>query len=106
MYVVVRELRYDPAKLSSAAGQLAEFQKLHASQPGYLGSLTLEAGDGRRIAVNVWETESQAFAGREALEPAVHRLIEPLLTAPAALLGAGPLVDNDLIRPQEGGHTL
>ncbi len=106
MYVVVRELRYDLPKLSSATGQLAEFQQLHASQPGYLGSLTVEAGDGRRIVVNVWQTEAQAFAGREALEPAVQRLIEPLLTAPAALLGAGPLVDNDLIRPQEGGHTL
>ncbi len=99
MYVVVRELRYDPAKLSSAAGQLAEFQELHASQPGYLGSLSVEAGDGRRIVVNVWETEAQAFAGREALEPAVHRLIEPFLMAPAALLGAGPVVDNDLIQP-------
>ncbi len=106
MYVVVRELRYDPAKLSSAAGQLAEFQQLHASQPGYLGSLTVEAGLGRRIVVNVWQTEAQAFAGREALEPAVRRLIEPLLTAPAALLGAGPLLDNDLIQLQTGGHTL
>ncbi len=95
----MRELRYDPLKLSSATGQLAEFQQLHASQPGYLGSLTVEAGDGRRIVVNVWETEAQAFAGREALEPAVRRLIEPLLTAPSALLGARSVVDNDLIHP-------
>ncbi len=99
MYVVVRDLRYDPLKLSSASGQMAEFQQLHASQPGYLGSLTVDAGEGRRIVVNVWETEVEAFAGREALEPAVRRLIEPLLTAPAALLGAGPVVDNDLFKP-------
>ncbi len=99
MYVVVRELRYDLSKLSSATGQLAEFQQLHASQPGYLGSLTVEAGDGRRIAINVWETEAQAFAGRDALEPAVGRLIEPLLVARSALVGAGPVVDNDLIQP-------
>jgi hypothetical protein len=99
MYVVVRELRYDPEKLSSASGKLAELQQLHASQSGYLGSLTVEAGDGRQIVINVWQTQAQAFAGREALEPAVRRLVDPLLAAPSELLAAGPVIDNDLIRP-------
>ncbi len=97
IYAVVRELRYDAAKLSGAAGQLDEFQRLHASQPGYIGSLSVEAGQGRRVVVNLWQSEAQAFAGREALEPAVRRLVEPLLAAPAELLGAGPVVDNDLV---------
>jgi hypothetical protein len=99
MYAVVRELRYDPTKLASAPGQLEEFQQLHESQPGYLGSLTVEPGEGRRIVINLWQTEALAFAGREALEPAVHRLVQPLLAAPPELLGAGPVVDNDIIRP-------
>ncbi len=97
MYAVVRELRYDAAKLSGASGQLEEFQRLHASQPGYIGSLSVEAGQGRRVVVNLWQSEAQAFAGRAALEPAVRRLVEPLLAAPAQLLGAGPVVDNDLV---------
>ena len=98
MYAVVRELRYDPDKLTDAAGQLEEFQRLHAAQPGYLGSLTVDAGEGRRVVVNLWETEAQAFAGRDALEPAVRQLVAPLLTEPSQLLGAGPVIENDLVR--------
>ncbi len=97
MYAVVRALHYDPTKLASASRQLEEFQQLHASQPGYIGSLSVEAGQGRHVVINLWQTEAQAFAGREALEPAVRRLIEPLLAAPAELLGAGPVVDSDLV---------
>ncbi len=100
MYAVVRVLRYDPVKLSSASRQLEEFQQLHASQPGYIGSLSVEASQGRRVVINLWQTEAQAFAGREALEPAVRRLVEPILAAPAELLAAGPVVDNDLVNVQ------
>jgi hypothetical protein len=99
MYAIVRELLYDPARLSRAAGQLEAFQRLHASQPGYVGSLTVDLGEGRRVVVNLWQTEEQAFAGRDALEPAVRRLIEPLLAAPSRLIAAGPVIENDLIAP-------
>ncbi len=98
MYAILRELFYDPAKLSKANEQLEEFQRLHASQPGYLGSITVDAGQGRQIVVNLWETEAQAFAGREALEPAVRRLIEPLLARPSQFIGAGLVTDNDIIK--------
>lgn len=96
MYAVMRELQYDPAKLARAAGQLEEFQRIHASQPGFLGSLTVDLGSGHRGVINLWQTEAQAMAGREALEPAVHRLVEPLLAAPPKLIGTGPVVGNDL----------
>ncbi len=99
MYAVVRELRYDPAKLAGASGQLEEFQRLHAAQPGYVGSLTVDTGSGRQIVINLWQTEAQAFAGREALEPAVRTLVEPLLAAPSLLIAAGPILNDDLIRP-------
>ncbi len=98
MYAILRELFYDPAKLSKANEQLEEFQRLHASQPGYLGSITVDAGQGRQIVVNLWETEAQAFAGREALEPAVRRLIEPLLARPSQFIGAGLVTANDIIK--------
>lgn len=99
MYAVLREVLYDPAKLSHAGGQLEEFQRLHASQPGYRGSLTVDVGEGRRVAVNLWQTEAEATAAREALEPAVRRLLEPLMAAPSRLIGAGPVVEDDLAEP-------
>ncbi len=98
MYAILRELFYDPTKVVNASEQLEEFQRLHASQPGYLGTITVDAGQGRQIVVNLWETEGQAFAGREALEPAVRRLVEPLLSKPSQLIGAGPVTDNDFIK--------
>ncbi len=95
MYAVVRELIYDPTKLSNASEQLEEFQRQHASQPGYLGTITVDVGQGSQIVINLWKTEAEAFAGREALEPAVRRLIEPLLSRPSQLIGAGHVISND-----------
>jgi len=97
MYAVVREVQYDLDRLSHAAEKLEEFQRLHAAQPGYLGSLTVDVGQGRRLAINLWRSEAQAIAGRETLGPAVRRLLEPLMAAPSQLIGAGPVIENDLI---------
>jgi hypothetical protein len=91
-------LRYDEAKLSDAGKQMAEFQRQHATQPGYRGSLTIDLGNGRRVAVNLWETEAQAGAAREALIPTVRRILEPLMAAPPELIGAGLVVQDDLSR--------
>ncbi len=96
MYAVVRELFYDPEKLARAAGQLEEFRKLHASQPGYVGSVTVDLGGGHRLAVNLWETEAQSISGRDKVGPAAGRLLEPLMAKPSNLVGAGPVVENDL----------
>ncbi len=96
MYAVVRELFYDPEKLAKAAGQLEEFQKLHASQPGYIGSVTVDLGGGHRLALNLWQTEAQSIAGRDSLGAAVQRLLEPLMAKPSNLVGAGAVVENDL----------
>ncbi len=98
MYAVVRELRYDATKLARSAEQMREFQRLHASLPGYRGSLTVDLGGGRRVAVNLWESEAAARAARETIEPDVRRLVEPLLAAPAGLIGSGPVVENDATR--------
>ncbi len=90
------QLLYDPTKLSLATGQLEEFNQLHSSQPGYRGGLIVDVGKGRRVVINLWQTEAQAIAARDALEPAVRWLLEPLMAAPAKLVGAGPVIDNDL----------
>ncbi len=95
MYAIIRELFYDPQKLSAAGDQLQEFQRLHKAQPGFIGSLAVELYPGHQVVVNLWQSEAQSDAGREALGPAVLRLQEPLMSAPSRLVGAGPVVQND-----------
>ena len=98
MYAVIRELIYDESRLSQSGELLREFQRLHAAQPGFIGNLTVEIGLGHQIVVNLWQTEEQSDAGREALGPAVRRIQEPLMTAPSRLIGAGPIVYNDIVK--------
>ena len=96
MYAIVRENTYDPAKLAQGSEQLAEFQALHARQPGYRGTINVDAGDGRWLIVNLWETEEHAAAALPLMIPVVQRLIEPLMAGPSRLIGTGPAVLADL----------
>ncbi len=96
MYAVVRKLTYDQTRLAAGGKQLAEFNAIHESQPGFRGSVVIEAADGSTVALNLWDSERDAMAGLEVLRPAVQQLLEPLLREPSVLLGAGPVVDNTL----------
>ena len=96
MYAIIRETTYDPAKLSQSQDHLAEFQAAHARQPGYQGTIVVDAGNGRQLAVNLWESEEHAAAALPAMVPVVQRLLEPMLAGPSQLLGAGPVVVADL----------
>ena len=96
MYAVVRKLFYDPKKLAQADKQMQEFDALHAAQPGYRGNMVVDAGDGRMVVLNLWESEAHAQAALGVMVPVVQRLIEPLMTAPAELVASGDLVKNDL----------
>lgn len=98
MFAVVRRTAYDPAQLAQVRERLAEFQPLHADQPGYRGTLVVDAGDGRWLTVNLWETQEQATAALPAVGPAVRRLLGPLQAGPSEVLGAGPVVLTDLAR--------
>ncbi len=44
MYAIVRENTFDKAKLAQGANAMAEFQELHAQQPGYSGTIVIDAG--------------------------------------------------------------
>ncbi|HEX5505306.1 MAG TPA: hypothetical protein VFW96_21995 [Thermomicrobiales bacterium] len=96
MYAIVRESTYDVAKLAQAGAQLAEFQNLHAARPGYRGNVVVDAGEGRRLTVTLWETEDQAAAARAALEPKIRRLLGPLQAGPSRVIGVGGVVATDL----------
>ncbi len=87
-----------PATASALRGHrdvaLDAVQSLHASQPGYAGSLVIDDGH-RLIAVNLWDTEHAAAAARTAIGPQVQRLLEPLMTGPSELIAAGEVLASD-----------
>jgi hypothetical protein len=55
-----------------------------------------DVGEGRLLTVTLWETAEAMAAAREALGPVVARALDPLMAAPAVLLGTGRVVVNDL----------
>jgi hypothetical protein len=92
---VLRVNSFDSAKLAAGQDQLEEFNRIHAAQPGFLGSVTVDLGEGREFVLNLWETEEHRVAGLDALRPAVERLVNPLLARPSELIGTGPVIASD-----------
>src|SRR5690348_757084 len=98
MYAIIRDTTYDPAKLAEGRDRLAEFQDVHARQPGYKGSIVVDAGNGRWLAVNLWESEADAAAALPRMVREVERLLAPMMVGPSQLVGAGQVVLADLPR--------
>ena len=95
MHAIVRRFTYDSAMISHTGQALAAAQQLHAAQPGYVGSIVVDDGQ-HFIAVNLWQSEHHATAGRAAIGAQVQRLLEPLMTTPSELLGTGEVAATDL----------
>lgn len=74
---VATDNRFDLAKLAEGSEQIAEFQAAHATQPGYRGSITVDAGNGQHLTITLWQSEPSAAAARAALESVVKRLLVP-----------------------------
>jgi hypothetical protein len=53
MYAVLRLNSFDPAKLAASGERLEEFDRVHAAQPGYVGSVVVDLGESRRFALNL-----------------------------------------------------
>ncbi len=102
MYAIVRMNTYDEQKLAAAAEQLQEFDRLHAAQPGFLGSVVVDVGEGRRFVVNLWDSQEASRSGQQVLVPEVQRLLAPLMAEPSRFLGAGPVVTWQM--RDEGGR--
>jgi hypothetical protein len=96
MYAVLRLNSFDPDKLAGSTDQLEEFDRIHASQPGFAGSIVVDLGSGRRFMVNLWQNEDASKAAFERLMPEVDRLLTPLLADPSQFMGAGPVIAADL----------
>ena len=94
-FAIVRLSTFDEARLVGAAAAVDEFQRLHASQPGYAGTINVDIGSGRRLAVNLWESEADAGAARESLRSAIDALLGEVMTG-SSLIGAGPVLGMDI----------
>ena len=60
MYAILRLNSFDPDKLATSSERLEEFDKVHAVAPGYVGSVVVDLGAGRRFALNLWESEQRS----------------------------------------------
>jgi hypothetical protein len=85
-----------PRRLKVADHQPPLSQAVHARQPGYKGSIVVDAGNGRCLTINLWETEEHAAAVLPAMVPEVQRLLEPMMAGPSQLIATGPVVLADL----------
>lgn len=99
MHAIIREATYVTDRPLQETAQFKELQSLHARQPGYAGTVGIDAGDGRLFTITMWQTASHAAAARAVLEPVVRSLLHPLMTVPSQLLGTGPVVVREVAEP-------
>jgi hypothetical protein len=98
MFAVVRESHYDPDKLRQGQAQMEEFRALQERQPGYAGSVVVDAGNGRTLSVALWESEAQQQAASTVLRPEADRLLAPMYAAPRQVIAQGPVLRSDLAK--------
>jgi hypothetical protein len=96
LFAVFRETTYDSDKPMYESEQFGSFQQAHAARSGYKGTIVADTGNGRFLTVTLWETAEDMDSARVALGPIVQRLLDPMMTTPAKLLGTGRVVVNDL----------
>src|SRR5215203_1250147 len=74
MYAVVRLNSFDPVKLADSTS-LEQFDQIHRAQPGYVGTVVVDLQAGRRLALNLWESEEHSAAALSVVGPEVGRLL-------------------------------
>jgi hypothetical protein len=102
MYAILRLNTYDSEALAAAGDQVREFDRLHAEQPGSVGSAAVDLGEGRRFVLNLWDSREASQAGQRVLVPQLQRLLVPLMSAPSQFIGAGPVVTWQMGSPDRG----
>jgi hypothetical protein len=96
MFAIVRLNSFDPIKLA-ASPALEQFDRIHRNQPGYVGTIVVDLQAGRRLVINLWESEDHSAAALSVVGPEVSRLLEPLMSQPSELVGAGTVISTDLV---------
>ena len=70
MYAVVRLNSFDPIKLAGSPA-LEQFDQIHRTQPGYVGTVVVDVRAGRRLVLNLWESEEDSAAALSVVGPEV-----------------------------------
>jgi len=96
MYAVIRESTLRPEAQGQYAAALKEFAAIRAQQPGYRSSVTIDAGDGRRVSVVLWESEQAQATSAPVLQPQAERLMGALWSSPSHIVYQGLVVADDL----------
>ena len=105
MFAIVRLNTFDLDRLANARQDVEEFDALHASQPGYVGSLVVDLQSGRRLVINVWQSKEHSEAALGTLAPQVGRLSthsRPLHPSSSAPEPSSPLTCRRCESPKTG----
>jgi hypothetical protein len=96
VYAIVRKNIYDPAKLDRGREQLAKFDELHAQQPGFRGTITIDVGNNSKVLINLWDSReaAQARLKLKQMRPVAENLLQPLLATESVLIGEGNVVED------------
>ena len=106
MHAILRLNTYDSEKTAAAADAITEFDRLHAAQPGFEGSVGVDLGEGRRFTLNLWDSVESSRAGQRVLVPHVQRLLVPLMSAPSQFIGAGPVITWQMGSLEDGSRSI
>ena len=87
---------FDPIKLAGSPA-LEQFDQIHRTQPGYLSTIVVDLEAGRRLVLNLWESEEDSAAALSVVGPEVGRFLEPLMSHASELVGAGTVISTDLV---------
>lgn len=87
-----------PEQQETFATQYKEFFTLRAQQPGKLGDMDIDLGDGRTINLVLWESLAAHDAVHPLLLPEYNRLVRPLFNGPTTLVGTGDVAYNSYTR--------
>jgi hypothetical protein len=55
MFAIVRLNSFDQIKVA-ASPALEQFDQIHRTQPGYVGTVVVDLQAGRRLVLNLWES--------------------------------------------------
>lgn len=77
MYAVVRLNPFEANKLANSADSLKQFDQAHAAQPGYVGSIVVDLQGGRRLVLNLWDSEAHSATALSVLGPEAARSSTP-----------------------------
>ena len=85
MFAIVRLNSFDPIKLATSPA-LEQFDQIHRTQPGYVGTIVVDLQAGRRLVLNLWESGEHGVAALSMTSPAGSwGRLRPNRAAPAEL---------------------